>query len=109
MQACRQRSALIRIRTLAVGSVAALALAGCGASSIAGDELADQVNTQLTEQVGQEPDEVECPEDLDAEVGATTQCTLTAGDESYNVDVEVTEVDGDTANFSIEVGEEPIS
>ena len=50
-----------------------------------------------------------CPDDLEAEVGAETRCTLTAGDDptEYGVTVTVTSVEDDTANFDVEVDEHP--
>ncbi len=103
-------------RSTCCASVAAtvLLLAGCsgsvsvGTGSIDADELADTVSRQLTETVGQEPDAVECPEDLDAEVDATTRCTLTAGDVQFGVTVTVTAVDGSDATFDIKVDDEPL-
>lgn len=51
--------------------------------------------------------EVTCPDDLTAEVGATTRCTLTAGGTELGVDVEVTEVSGGDVSFDIQVDEQP--
>lgn len=58
--------------------------------------------------MGVRPD-ISCPDDLEAQVGATIECTLTAGDDptEYPVTVTVSSVDGDSANFDVEVGEEP--
>ena len=83
-------------------------LAGCGAGSVASGDVATAAEDSLEEQVGQRPD-VSCPEDLEAEVGATTRCTLTADglDGEYGVTVTVTEVDGDRASFDVEVDQEP--
>jgi hypothetical protein len=36
------------------------------------DDVASQVSDQLEAEVGQRPDSVDCPEDLQGEVGATT-------------------------------------
>ncbi len=94
---------------LATFTAAALVSAGgCGAGSVAADELSASVKAGLTEDVGQEPDEVTCPDDLAAEVGATTRCTLTHEGTSYGVTVTVTEVDGDDVDFDIEVDDEPM-
>ena len=85
----------------------ALTLAGC-AATVAADEVATQAENALEEQVGARPDIV-CPEDLDAEVGAETRCTLTAGDDptEYGVTVTVTAVDGGRAEFDVEVDGQP--
>ena len=76
--------------------------------TLAADEVAPQAENALEEQVGAHPDIV-CPEDLEAEVGAETRCTLTAGDDptEYGVTVTVTSVDGGQAKFDVEVDREP--
>ncbi|WP_245672725.1 DUF4333 domain-containing protein [Aldersonia kunmingensis] len=71
------------------------------------DVVAEQVSTQLTEQIGTTPDSVDCPEDLDAKVGATLTCTLTHEGVSYDVDVTVTSVDGGDVKFDIQVADQP--
>ena len=84
----------------------AAALAGCSATAVEAADVEDQVSTQLEAEVGEEPDKVECPEDLDAEVGATMTCVLTEGEDTLDVDVEVTEVDGSDVSFDIRVADE---
>lgn len=101
-------SALAALALLAGGL-----LAGCSASvsigndTVDADELASQVSDQLEQQVGRAPDSVDCPEDLDAEEGATTRCTLTDGGVEVGVDVEVTAVEDDTVSFDIQVDDAP--
>ncbi len=96
-----------RLRLLVATPVMVLGLAACG-SSLAADDVAEGAEDALEAEVGARP-EVSCPEDLEAEVGAETRCTLTApGDsEEYGVTVTVTSVEGDTANFDVQVDEEP--
>ncbi|MDF9714576.1 DUF4333 domain-containing protein [Nocardioides sp. ChNu-153] len=87
--------------------VAALLLGGCS-SQVAQDDVEDQITEQLTEVVGQEPADVDCPDDLEAEEGATMTCVLTAEDDTtIDVGVEVTAVDGDDVSFDIQVADEP--
>jgi hypothetical protein len=94
---------------LTTATIAALfSLGACGTAAVDGDELAESVKTELGKEVGQEPDEVDCPDDLEAEVGAETRCTLTHEGASYGVTVTATEVDGSDVNFDIEVDEEPM-
>ncbi|QWC85956.1 DUF4333 domain-containing protein [Nocardioidaceae bacterium] len=81
-------------------------LAGCSASSVTQADLEQQVSSQLARQVGQEPDSVDCPGDLAAEVGAETTCVLGAGGETIDVMVQVTSVEGDTVRFAIEVAQQ---
>jgi hypothetical protein len=85
-----------------------LCLAACGASSLSAEDVATGAEDALEETVGERPD-ITCPEDLPAEVGAETRCTLTAGGDptEYGVTVTVTSVEGDTANFDVQVDAEP--
>ncbi len=92
----------------ALASAAALALTGCG-SSVDSAEVEDQISSALEDQIGAAPDDVSCPDDLDAEVGSKTRCELTADGTTYGVSVEVTSVEGDVAQFDIQVDEEPSS
>ncbi|MDX6232493.1 MAG: hypothetical protein QOH68_1477 [Nocardioidaceae bacterium] len=98
---------------LVVGAVAVGTVAGCSA----GEKVLDQsyvettVAHQLAEQVDQPVPKVTCPDDLEAKVGATMECTLVPQGETtkYPVHVEVTSVNTDdkTAKFSAEVGDAP--
>ncbi len=75
--------------------------------TVSKDQVAQQINDQLTQQVGQSPDSVTCPQDLPGQVGATMRCTLTAGGESYGVTVTVTSVEGTNVKFNIQVDDAP--
>ena len=96
-----------RVTLLVAAPLLSLGLAGCGGTVAAG-EVATAAEDALEEQVGTRPDIV-CPEDLEAEVGAETRCTLTAGDDptEYGVTVTVTAVDGGDAEFDVEVDGQP--
>lgn len=89
------------------GTAATLAtvasLAGCSGGGIDLDSLEDQVSSFYVDTVGEEPDSVDCPDEIDAEEGATGTCTVAAEGVEYVVDVTVDSIDGDTANFSLEV------
>jgi hypothetical protein len=87
-------------------SVAAATLTGCSASSMSQADVEKQISDQLTEQVGQKPDKVTCPGDLKAEEGETMTCVLEAGEDSIDVDLEVTKVKDGTASFDIQVADE---
>ena len=97
----RRRTFLLAVPLLALG------LAGC-AATVAADDVATAAEDALEQQVGARPDIV-CPGDLEAEVGAETRCTLTAGDDptEYGVTVTVTAVDGGDAEFDVEVDQQP--
>ena len=97
-----------RLRLLAAAPLLALGVSACGASSLAADDVAEGAEDALEAEVGARPD-VSCPQDLEAEVGAETRCTLSvAGDTAeYGVTVTVTSVQDDTANFDVQVDDEP--
>lgn len=90
-----------------------LALTGCsasvGGSQVSSEELAAQVSTVLAETVGRAPELVECPDPLEAEVGAEVRCTLTDGGETYGISVTATEVAGDQVSIDVQVDEEPLA
>ncbi|WP_017595962.1 DUF4333 domain-containing protein [Nocardiopsis potens] len=81
--------------------------AGGGAGAVPADEVAQQAATVLEEQVGQAPDDLTCPEDLPAEVGASIRCELTAGGDTLGVTVTATSVDGGDVGFDVKVDEQP--
>lgn len=95
-------------RTLALVAGSLLVLSGCGGQAeVSTDDLEEQITTQLTEQVGQAPDDVTCEDPLPAEEGEQVRCSLTAGESTYGIDVTASEVDGDNVRFDIQVDDEP--
>ena len=99
--------------TIAVAAV--LATGACSASvsvgtkQVAADKVAAQMSSQLAATVGKAPDDVTCPEGLDAEVDATVTCTLTDQGTKYDVTGTVTSVDGDNVKFDVQVADTPQS
>lgn len=92
-------------RPLALAAGALVALSGCGLlgpGAVESSEVEQKISDLFTEQVGQAPDEVDCPDDLKAEEGAEMICALTLEGESMDVKVTATSVDGDSVNFDIE-------
>ena len=85
----------------------AIALAGCnatvtvGAPTVSAAEIETQAQTEFSEQFP--VDSVDCPEDLDAEVGATTKCVLVSEGKSFEMTATITEVQGEDANFDLEL------
>lgn len=90
-------------------ALAGLFLAGCsGSNSLTADQVSTEITEQLAAQFDRSP-EVDCPGSLEGEVGATMTCTLFDDEfgEEYEVYVEVTSVEGGKINFSVEVADEP--
>jgi hypothetical protein len=95
-------------RLLAGGALAVcLALAACGEETVSESEVEDQAKAAITQQVGQEPKAIDCPGDLQAEVGATMTCVLIAPDDSrVDTNLRVTAVEDGRARFDVKVGTE---
>jgi hypothetical protein len=95
---------------VALAPLLLLAPAACGSGVLTAGKVADGAEDALEKKVGVRPD-VTCPGDLDAKVGATGRCTLTApgDDTTYGLTVTITKVDGDDAAFDVEVDSAPKS
>lgn len=95
---------------LAAATLLPLSLASCGAGAIDSDDVEDQAETQLQQELGTDvrPD-IDCEDDLPAEEGASITCALTADglEGTYDVTMTTTSVDGDTAQFDIQVADQP--
>lgn len=78
-----------------------------GGGTVEQAEVEQQVSTRLGEQVGQEPDDVTCPDDLEGEEGASMTCVLAAEGVEFDVEVVVTSVEDDRVEFDIQVADTP--
>lgn len=88
-----------------LAAAAALVLPACGTATIDRAEVERQAAAAVTQEVGQAPDRIVCPDDLAAEVDAKMRCVLVAPDQTeLDADVRVTEVDGEDAKFAVQVG-----
>lgn len=83
--------------------VLAVVVAKNATPTVAKSNVESQVSQQLEAKVGQRPDSISCPGDLEGKVGTTMTCTLTDSGDSRPVDLTVTSVDGLTVNFDISV------
>jgi hypothetical protein len=93
----------MRRASLAIASLAlVLALAACGEKTVDSDRAADTVTDFVSTETGFDPTDMECPEDVEAKVGESFQCTFTGPEGPYVADVRIDEVDGDDAKFAIE-------
>lgn len=105
---------MIRTRSAAALAATALAaaslLSACSGSVSVGSKTvsASDVEDQIASQATQTPDDVSCPDDLEAKVDATLTCTATFEGTTYEIKVTVTSVDNGDVKFSIEQGD-PVS
>ena len=98
-----------RLHLLATVPALFLGLTACGGDTLDGGEVSTTVADQLEEQAGSRPN-VDCPEEIPAEVGSEVRCTLSVDGEpdEYGVTVTITSVEGDTAEYEAEVDSEPM-
>ena len=101
----------LRPPALAVGcsAFAVVLLTGCASGALTAAEVASSAEDALEAEVGVRPD-VSCEEGLDREPGASTRCTLTAGEDpvEYGVTVTVTET-GEGDRLQVEVDDGPLA
>jgi Domain of unknown function (DUF4333) len=97
------------VRTLLVAGAAAGLMAGAGAcscsvsskSTVSKSDVANQITAKLTDAAGNKPESVSCPDDLAAKVGAQLNCTMKVKDQTFNVNVTVTSVNGNDVKFDM--------
>jgi hypothetical protein len=97
------------VRTLLVAGAAAGLMASAGACScsvsskqaVGKGDVAGQITSKLTDAAGNKPDKVDCPNDLPAKVGAQLNCTMKVKDQTFNVNVTVTSVNGNDVKFDM--------
>jgi hypothetical protein len=79
------------------------AISACtaGPKTVTRDDVAKQISEKMTDNAGNKPDTVSCPDDLKPAVGATLVCEMTVKGSKYDVNVTVTSIDGDTAKFDM--------
>ena len=102
----------LRLATVCSLIAAAVALGGgcsfefSSGGSLSAEEAAEKAKSELNEVLrakgGPPITEINCPEDLDEEEGATMRCDAVAGGEEIDVIVEVASVDGDRVNLEFE-------
>jgi hypothetical protein len=92
-------------RILIVVPALALALTGCSTSAVAADDVATEAERVLGEQLGEV--DVQCPDDLAAEVDERITCTVTVAetDETLDMTATVTDVNGDDVSMQFDFPE----
>jgi Domain of unknown function (DUF4333) len=98
------------VRTLLISGAAAGLVAGASACScsigtsshtVSKNDVAQQITSKLTDAAGNKPDSVTCPSDLEAKVGAQLNCTMKVKNQTFNVNVTVTSVNGSDVKFDM--------
>ena len=105
-------SSQLPLRRTLLALAAGAALVGCstGPGAVDKAEVEKVAATELAAQVGtDELPNIKCPDDLEAEVGATLTCELSVDGDAdvYPVEIKVTAVDGDDVKFDVQVDDTP--
>ncbi|GAB3563936.1 hypothetical protein GCM10027445_06940 [Amycolatopsis endophytica] len=101
------------IRTALVACVATFLLTGCSVQvgtvgSLSQETVEQGISDALLTEIGHRPDGVDCPDPLDAKAGKSTRCVLTDQGMRVGVTATVTDVQGGTANYHVQVDNEPL-
>ncbi len=73
--------------------------ASVGGATVSAAKLQDDISSKL-EKAGQKPQSVTCHGDLKGAPGATTDCTIVTGDNTFEGHVTATKVDGNTVSYT---------
>lgn len=89
------------VRTLlAVGLTASVG--ACGSShTVARSDVESQITETMTDAAGNKPDTVSCPGDLPAKIGAQLDCEMKVKNQTFDVNVTVTSIDGGNVKFDM--------
>jgi hypothetical protein len=88
----------------AAGLMASAGACSCSVSSkraVSKSDVASQITSKMTDAGGHKPDSVTCPDDLPAKVGAQVNCTMKVKNQSFNMNVTVTSVNGNDVKFDM--------
>lgn len=96
------RDGVAMARTIEVTNVEGLLMSYSVLPALGRLQVADLLAQRLAAQGGQRPDRVDCSADLQGEVGAVTDCTVTTGTDTRELTLTVTNVNGDAMDFGYE-------
>jgi Domain of unknown function (DUF4333) len=69
-----------RLVPSAVALVTVAALAGCSTCTVQGADVSKRISEGLEKEVGQRPNAVRCPPEIEAKPGAKARCTIVGSD-----------------------------
>jgi Domain of unknown function (DUF4333) len=87
------------------GAIAAVAtgLGACssGPKTVSKGDVENNIKTKMTDAAGNKPESVSCPDNLKAQVGSQLNCEMKVKGQTYNVNVNVTSINGDDVKFDM--------
>ena len=97
-------AALLVVAVVVVASVVIghrTTVTSTGPTTVSNSDVAMQITSKLTDAAGNKPDAVACPSDLLAKVGAQLNCEIKVKNQTFNVNVTVTSVNGSDVKFDM--------
>jgi deoxycytidylate deaminase len=96
------RIAQVAVAAAIVGSVSVLS-AGCNTKpTVKPDGAAKSVVDVVSKKTGFHPDDVHCPDGVEAKVGAQFDCHFTGPEgKAYVANMKITKITGDTVDFDV--------
>jgi hypothetical protein len=106
---------LLAVRAVLTGAACAVVtLTGCSVNvetkedaSISKENLEQGIADALEKEVGQRPDSVECPGSVQAKVGESVRCELSAGSTRYGLTATVSSYGDGKAQYDVKVDDKP--
>lgn len=100
---------MVRSRFAAVLLAAGLSVTACGdAERVLSPEELQRTVSAVLEDKGRAHEKVECAEAVKAQVAESTTCMMTQGGQRFRLTVIVKSVEGDRANFDVDVDPKPL-
>jgi hypothetical protein len=93
-------------RTAAIILLASL-LGGCSSAELDDDDVVTTLRTELGRH-GVQADDLRCPNDLRAEVGASVRCTFTVGGQPVDAVAKILAVDAGTVTYDVHTEARPV-
>jgi hypothetical protein len=84
-----------------MASAGACSFSAGSSHTVAKRDVENQITAKMTDAAGNKPQTVTCPGDLPAKVGAQLNCEMKVKDQTFNVNVTVTSVDGSDVKFDM--------
>ncbi len=78
---------------------------GCAAKGVSRESLESEIQQQLD---GDGPAEVSCADDLEDEVGASTQCEITQGGYTFSATIQISSIRDGVAHFAVSIDDNPV-
>ncbi len=94
------RTRVVRVGVAVFIALVGLQLAACG-STIKPDGAAQAVVDLVSEKTDFKPEDVKCPEGIDAKVGVTFDCNFTGPDGDYVAHMKIEKIEGEQVLFDI--------